>query len=104
MSARCNPPPMGRQSPGKLAPWGLPRLYALRGMGLRAGPESVGGYEKTGDRGLPLQFFDTAKVGVYADLLFFLWFSLKSDFCAFGKDEVSSSNLDSSSTKSAVFC
>lgn len=33
MSARCNPPSMNAQSPEKLAPWGLPRLYALRGMG-----------------------------------------------------------------------
>ena len=32
-SAPCNPPPIGFASPGKLPPWGLPRLYALRGMG-----------------------------------------------------------------------
>ena len=33
VSARCNPPPMGGLSPGRLAPWGLRRSYALRGMG-----------------------------------------------------------------------
>lgn len=30
-------PADGGASPGRLAPWGLPRLYALRGIGMRSG-------------------------------------------------------------------
>ena len=45
-----------------------------------------------------LQFFDTAKVGLYAEIFCFCpAFGRKCSFCSFGKDEVPSSNLGSSS-------
>ena len=70
-----------------------------------AGPEALGGAvferKKAGGRTLPgCNFGNAAKVGLYAKFPCFLTVSRGNCFsCAFGKDEVTSSNLVSSSSE-----
>ena len=74
------------------------------------GPGALGGAvferKKAGGRTLlGCNFGNAAKVGLYAKYPCFLTVSRGNCFsCAFGKDEVSGSNPDSSSTKVGLFC